>query len=1441
MSKSRFWILPILCLINTATYAQFWIDAPWMQAKINPTSGENLGNLSFESVNEQFDLYWNKIPPQKHRGYMPYQRWAYHIKDRLDASGNFINFSSLYWDQIQNKQSLASCISGANGLWQPIGPFTIPSNGGGAGRLNCIEFHPTNPNIIWVGSAGGGLWKSTNGGNSWTSNTDELAVLGVTDVVIDPVHPDTMYLATGDANGIHNLSLGLLRSHDGGNTWHQSGLIFGITQTLLLSKILINSTNSSTLLVGASNGIYLSHDGGDTWAQTLTVGAGEKVMDMEYHPSDSSIAYASVTNGGIYKSTNGGTNWIKLTGGLPVSGFGRIELAVSPAVANTVYALLVEASSGGFYRLYRSTDAGSSWTQMSAPAPNILGFQKTGNDNFGQGFYDLAMAVSPTNINEIFVGGINIWRSTDGGATWAINTYYAYNDINSPIKPYVHADQHELVFAPGSGSTVFSCNDGGLFKTANNGTTWIDLSNGLYINQIYRLGSSQINNNLLLAGTQDNGTERFLNGNWNMALDGDGMNCFFDFSNNTYAFAEFQFGQLRRSTNTGNSFPTIINPAGISFGNFITPFEMDPINPQTIYAAYEDIYKSTDRGNNWTKIGDFNGLPFETMAIAPSNPNVIYVSKFDTTYKIYKTTNGGSSWLDVTNDTLLQGITSISVHKTNPDIAWFTSGGLNDIKKVKKTTDGGNSWQDITKNLSQLPVNCAVFSGNEWDGIYIGNDIGVYYTDNRLNKWIEFSDGLPNVMIRDLELIQSTNTIRAATFGRGIWESPSYYCPPPLADFLYFASGQQIIFGNTSIIDTSVTHAYYWNFGDGDTSTQINPQHGYTSTGEFLVTLIVQNTCGLSDTITKCIRFDLINSVAGNEQTYFAGIIDAPANWKPQLITKTAGGGYLVAANIESAGLGLPGGKKYKIGLVRTNEKGGVIWARELSTGISDSVAGIVEMPGNRWLLFGKTMQEGDSLYDLSYYMVRADGEVLLSTSFGTDSTERMGQPIMDAAGDIVFYAQTDSDHLLVKMDTLGNQVWAKRTELMTPICKSHLLTETTDGYWIVAGNGTSTQVIKYDHNGNILLQFDWYFQYNFLPVAIAGGADSVLWVIGNYEKPSDWDIGLLRIGPLGQMTWPKQIGTSFNDFATGIRFENGQIQATGITNAYNTGNNRYEPLYIYGDTASSVNINGVIYNSLSLDLEPMEFASMNPGQPLINLARNDGSAGGWLISKSDLTAFNKCQFTSHQIPVTTINVLSQSAIPIPKTWSPTYRNNPVTVQCIEFSDTLWCSCKPIAMFSLVKSNDTITLTDHSIRKGQILWDFGDGQTDTTLNPMHTYASPGTYEVCLMVTNICGTDSVCQTIQIFPIGMADNQPDNILHIFPNPGKEHFKVFLPKPLNEQMNIRISDAKGGVLHTGTLFFDEGISQLNVTGLTPGLYVIHLYNGNLHFRGKFMISGN
>lgn len=690
-------------------------------------------------------------------------RWADFWRLRLMPDGSFPS-GQILWHQLQKKIADQRQRTGKGTRTQSsanfthLGPTDIPTNGG-AGRINCIAFHPTNTNVVLVGAPSGGLWKSTDGGSTWSSSTDTLATLGVSAIAFDPSNPQVIYIGTGDRDARDTYGVGILKSTDGGTTWTTTGLNWTTNQNRVVSAILIFPGTPSTLLAATSNGIWRSTDGGQTWSQRTTTYA----MELHQHPTDPTIVFASTysQSGGaaILRSTNSGISWSIVWSNNAVN---RIALALPPTAPRRVYALCSSSSSSSFYGLYMSLDTGSTWSQQSS-SPNILGGNTSGTSSSGQGWYDLCLAVHPTDSTMLFAGGINIWRSTNSGQGWTIVSYW----VAGTSIPYVHADQHAMLFKPGT-TDLWVGNDGGVFVTTNLGSSWTDLSSGLAILQVYRMSVTRGSTTpVILAGTQDNGTNRRTSaGAWAQVYGGDGMENGIDWVTPSTMYCSVYYGSFYRSTNSGSSWSSITPSGEASNGAWVTPFLLHPSNPQMLYAAYRTVYRSTNRGTNWTSLG----APLSTsarasyLAVAASDPNTIVVG---TATAMYRTTNGGTTWTAIGSG-LPSSVSSVAIDPSDSSILWASCSNWASGQKIFRSTDGGSTWTNLSTGLPNVPVNCIAIdprSGNA----YVGTDIGIYLRQPGSSQWVSYDDGLPNVIVRDIELDTATNRIYAATYGRGIW------------------------------------------------------------------------------------------------------------------------------------------------------------------------------------------------------------------------------------------------------------------------------------------------------------------------------------------------------------------------------------------------------------------------------------------------------------------------------------------------------------------------------------------------------------------------------------------------------------------------------------------------------------------------------------------------
>lgn len=804
-------------------------------------------------------------------GYELYKRWEDFMAPRVYPSGDKTLASKAYEEYIKyinegsNQRALPASIMSTT--WQPIGPFG-DLTGANAGRLNGIRFDPTSSTGYWACAPDGGLWSTTNSGSSWNTNTDALTAIGCSDVVFDPTNAQNMYMASGDGDAGDCYSIGVLKSTNGGLTWSATGLAWTVSQGRLIHKLLINPLNKKTIFAATSIGLLRTQDGGTNWT---TVQAGN-VYDVEYRPGDTTTVYACSTS--FFKSTNGGTSWATITTGLAASGVQRYAIAVTPANAAFVYVVASSSSNSGFLGFWQSTNNGTSFTSM-ATTPNLLGWASAGNDTGGQGWYTLSIAASPTNANEVCVGGVNIWRTTNAGTNWTLFAHWTGSGA-----PYVHADIHDIIYKNGT-SIYISC-DGGGFYTTNSGTSFFSMNGNMNIAQIYKIGNSATTYSRAITGHQDNGTNLFTGG-WSGTMGGDGMDCFIDRTNDNVMYGEQYNGSFNRTLNGGASW-SAITTGMTGTGAWVTPWHQDPLVANTLYGGRVQMFKSTNQGTNWSQMGTLPGSgAVVEFAVAPSNTQIIYVIKSNA---VYKTTNGGTSWTTITG-TLPVGsaaLTSIVVEDVDPNSAWVTFSGYSTGNKVYKTIDGGTTWVNYSTGLPNLPTNRILYWNGTQDGLYVGCDVGVYFRDSTMSTWVNYSAGLPNVSVRDLGIFYPLGKLRAATYGRGVWEV-DLYNTGTMAPIASFTSDKQFICPTMTVnfTDQSSFGPTSWNWvfqgGSPATSTVQNPSIVYNTAGTYSVQLTATNPIG-SSIATKTMYITVSSPTTIPMVEGFQGAAFPPTGWQ---------------------------------------------------------------------------------------------------------------------------------------------------------------------------------------------------------------------------------------------------------------------------------------------------------------------------------------------------------------------------------------------------------------------------------------------------------------------------------------------------------------------------------------------------------------------------------
>jgi PKD repeat protein len=711
-------------------------NGPWVKTKNTP-------DKTFAEYQQEFYDYWEGKTPGKGQGFKQFKRWEYFWETRVMEDGT-LPTSAFIWDNIQLAKSQQKSSLIDQSQWEAMGPFDYELTGSwsaGHGRVNEIVVDPNDPNTIYVGAPAGGIWKSTDVGQTWEVLNDDMGVIGVSAIAIDPSNSNVIYIGTGDDDAGDNPSIGVMKTIDGGVNWNTTGLV--ITGSAKISKLLIDPDNTQTIYAATDNGLFKSIDGGDVFTSILS---GD-VRDLAFKPGGAQTIYA-VTSLKFYRSIDSGVTFDQITSGIPTSGISRIVIGVSPAQSNVVY-LLFARTSNAFKGIYRSSDSGSSF-ELRNNTTDI--FEST------QAWYDLAITVDSEDADVVYTGVLNLWKSSTGGTS-----FFKLNSWSNPTgNSYTHADIHFL----GSFNGILYCgSDGGIYRSSNGGSNFQDLSPGLQIGQFYKIDGTEQNENTIAGGLQDNGGYYTNTGSdgWKCYYGADGMDCAINPSNQNIVYGSIQFGSIFISTNGGNNLEGIGSP---ETGAWVTPIAIDLKNHESLIVGYSYLYQFI--GNTWRKFSSFPfGGNLSNIRIAESNPDIIYMSLGK---KLFKTTDRGITVTQITGLPNLS-ITDIAINNTNADNIWVTIAGWFDGDKVYKSVDGGESWVNISGSLPNLPTNCIAYQNNTDGGVYVGNDFGMYYYNEIDGDWIDYSDGLPRTVVSDIEINNEAGLITVGTYGRGIWRA----------------------------------------------------------------------------------------------------------------------------------------------------------------------------------------------------------------------------------------------------------------------------------------------------------------------------------------------------------------------------------------------------------------------------------------------------------------------------------------------------------------------------------------------------------------------------------------------------------------------------------------------------------------------------------------------
>jgi PKD repeat protein len=1411
-------ILFVLIFSSISIKPQQWVDM-----MLEP-------NANLYEITDAFEAEWGTEAYVRGKGYKQFKRWANFWETRVLEDGSF-PVNSRDWSNFKNLIVGNQAKSGGVGDWQPIGPFShvnTDSWSAGSGRVNCIVEDPNDPNTLFIGAPAGGVWKSTDAGSTWTPLGDELSVIGVSGIAIDPNNSNIIYLATGDTDGGDTYSIGVLKSIDGGASWFAAGNVAGET-----TELIIDPTNSNVIYLATSSGVYKSTNAGTSWNNVQS----GNIRDIDMKPGSSNVIYA-VSPSEFFITADNGANWSTITSGLPNTS-GR--LAIATTAANSSYVYVLSATTGNaFQGVYRSINSGSSFTAMNTTTDI---FEST------QAWYDMAIAASQTDANEIVTGVLNLWKSTNGGSSFS-----QLNNWSSPsASAYTHADIHYLKYY---GGNLYCGSDGGIYQSTNSGNDFTDLSDGLQIGQFYRIGGSQNDVNTISGGLQDNGGYVLKAGVWKNYYGADGMEAGVDRNNSNIIFGMIQYGDLYRSTNGGNTSNGQGSPMA---GRWVTPMQMDP-NNNRLLAGYDDLHEF-DYGSGWNQLSTFT-FPnqLRCIEIYDGNSDIIFVSTDD---EIYKTIDNGNNFTDITGSLPTNSvITSIEVNPSNSDELWVSRGGWDGLNHIFHTSDGGATWNNLTGNLPNLPCNIVKFDVGTNGGVYVGTDLGVYYRDEDLGSWIQYMNNLPNVIVNDLEIHEATNVIRAGTYGRGVWESPNYNAYNNDAGISGISSPDLSIC-NTSTFDPVVTLINYGliNLTSVDIIYDVdgsNPQT-FSWAGN-----LVQGG-------TEVITLPTITSASGNHIFNAAtsmpnGVIDEALNndskSKSFLITLA---GMPITLNLATD-----------------------CWGSEVSWRVLDDIGDLVVSGGpytdnTGGDLFTEILCLSDGCYDFIINDTYGDG--MFGSQYGSCSID----------GD--YSLSDDQANVLVQMTVVdfGNEAThnfcitgvgliADFTSNATTICEGTTIDFSdatasgapTSWSWVFNGATPSSSIdqnptgIQYASSGTYSVE-----------LTVSDGVNSNTITTTSYVNvdptpsvavsPTDPACGLdngeitaAGTGGTGALiySWSNGgAGQTISDLGVGtytvtVLDGNGcsQIASATLSNVNGpTATVNPDQTICSGDTAN-VNADGAgvggSYNwdqTLGAGITHSVFPSSTTIYTVVVTDVNGCSSSVSTtinVEPSPVLVFLPSSPNICALDSVTINVFgaqnyswdsgeTSSSVTVSPSAQTIYTVTGEDGNCSSTASiTVNVSPNPVVVagadnFTVV-TGESISFSNAGSNGSSYNWDFGDGGSSTLNFPSYSYANVGAYTVILYSSlgNCSGSDTIVINVDVN--GFLSHEQSGAYSIYPNPVSSELHI---ESINkfETMKYTIIEAQGKVVLEGIYEFN---STIDVSSLAKGIYVLQLENRNKSF---------
>jgi len=727
-----------------------------------------------KAAEQYFQIHDKKA---KGSGYKQFMRWVYDNQYKYYPSGDRRHEDPLMlqkaWKDYLLKTPQLKDLQ-TNNDWEEIGPRYIDSitNHYSVGLGRVIDILPVTQDTLFLSSEAGGLWKTTDGGQTWSPKSDGLIAAGADALECSPFNHSKMYMDVQNSGNYY--SYGIYRSDDAGETWYESGFnpanlgFGGLGDDFRIYTIKCHPTVPDLIFIGTNKGLFVSTDDLQTWTHITQIFDHNSSCDIQvvtFHPADANTVYVMdnyywADRSKIFISNDMGQTWH--TSGVIVDNNAvpndkRAVLDVSDAYPDRVYF----ASDNG---VWQSDDKGENFTFIANPAMGVIEGFSVNNDNAGNMIY----------------GYLDVMNTHDGGNTWQQVTHWSLGNTNGAwgssfseqfqtATDYVHADLHPAKYLNG---TFYIGTDGFMCKSEDGGDNWEIISQGTGIRENYRLGVSQSDMDVLITGSQDNGGSYHAAYGWVEITGGDGMEGIVLPVNSSVFIGSYQFGSRYRSFNEGQSLASVTPPSG-NDAFWTAPLAYDPNDHFTIYDFRNGIWKSTNFGTNWTQIStDVFGSDYWDniflAEIARNNSRIMLVANNSS---LKKSIDGGVSFTQI-NGLPDLFITDVAIAPYNDDIFFTTYGNFDHpADKIYMSTNGGGTWQNITYNLNNIPVHSIVVDNTPQHNIYAGTELGVFYKAFNANAWLPLGNNLPKAKVNEMEIQEASNYLYITTWGRGVWRT----------------------------------------------------------------------------------------------------------------------------------------------------------------------------------------------------------------------------------------------------------------------------------------------------------------------------------------------------------------------------------------------------------------------------------------------------------------------------------------------------------------------------------------------------------------------------------------------------------------------------------------------------------------------------------------------